>query len=102
MTRQSSEKMRPPTTFGYQGSARSMGMFDVLDEDVFVCRCGWRGTTRELAAEWYGEVIDGSCRECDTMLLITPRSATNREVRKFARAGHPTAIQMMAQGKEQA
>lgn len=86
---------RGPTRFEYQGSARVMAWFDVLDDDTFLCRCGWRGTTRELAADWHGEVIDGSCRQCDTMLLVRPRGATDPEIRKAAKAGHPGAVQML-------
>ena len=87
--------MREPTTFEYQGSARVMGWFDVLDEDTFVCRCGWRGTTLQLAAGWQDEVIDGECGACDTMLLVRPRGATDREIRRAAKAGHPGAIRML-------
>ena len=89
--------MRAPTTFEYQGSARGMGWFDVRDEDVFVCRCGWRGTLMELAADWHREVIDGSCRQCDTMLLVRPRGATDAEIYRAARDGHPSAIKMLGE-----
>lgn len=87
--------MREPTTFEYQGSARTTDWFGVLDDDIFVCRCGWRGTTMQLSAGWYEQVIDGSCPQCDTMLLVRPRGATDREIRRAAKAGHPSAIRML-------
>ena len=87
--------MREPETFEYSGSALITGWFGVLPNDVFVCQCGWRGMTTELSVGWHEEVIDGSCRLCDTILLVRPYGATKREIRDAARRGDPEAIQML-------
>lgn len=74
----------------YTGSARVVRWYEVDEEQRFVCACGWTGRVREMSIGGFDELIDGSCPDCETMLII--RSFPTRdEIRVAAAAGNRDA-----------
>ena len=59
-----------PREFIYSGSARTFAWYEVDDTDRFLCACGWSGTVGKLIIEEFRELVDGSCPQCDRMLMI--------------------------------
>jgi len=78
-------------TFPYGGSARIVPWYGLSDRDTLGCRCGWSGTFMEMAREIYDHLVDGSCPQCDTMLVIRSHP-TLSEIQTAAAAGNREAI----------
>lgn len=69
--------------------------YEVRDTDRFLCTCGWGGTVDELTIEGFRELVDGSCPQCDRMLMI--RSfPTIDEMRRAASRGDRRAAEELA------
>lgn len=80
-----------PPNLDYRGSARIFAWYGVGEDDTFTCRCGWTGTFMAMSREMYEALVDGSCPQCDTMLVIR-QYPSESETRSAAAAGNPEAI----------
>lgn len=86
--------MTGPRTHPYAGSARIFHWYGLSESDTFACRCGWSGTFMDMAREIYDELVDGSCQQCDTMLVIRSHP-TMPEIQADAAARNPGAVDQL-------
>lgn len=88
-------KARHPREFTYSGSARIVSWYAVHDADRFACSCGWHGSLTELETGIFSDLADGSCPQCDQMLLIRA-FPTEVDMRRWAARGDERAIADLA------
>jgi len=69
--------------------------FDNYRCETFTCPvCGWFGGFGQLEQEQYRDLFDGSCPECEKMLIVVS-FPTAEEIRKAAADGNEEALQML-------
>ncbi len=82
-----------PRRFVYDGRAEHFSCYGLYDDDVFVCRCGWSGTTKECATEYFESGLQqGECAKCDIHLWLRVVEVTLGEARAAAERGDSRAI----------
>ena len=77
--------------FPYEGRARVIEYYDLLDSDIFECACGWCGTFDACVNGYFDGLTDATCRDCDRMLAIRSHP-TPDHTRRAAAAGDVRAI----------
>lgn len=75
--------------------AKHLKWYDYDRDQVVECGCGWSGRARDFE-DYFREVLDVTCPECDTMLLIVAYP-THDETRAAAAAGNEEAIATLPQ-----
>ena len=69
--------------------------FDNYRSETFTCPvCGWSGGFGQLEQEQYRDLFDGSCPQCEKMLIVVS-FPTAEEIRKAAADGNEGALQML-------
>lgn len=76
--------------YPYEGRARRFRWYELADDDIFVCRCGWRGTFSDCATEMFRDLVEATCQRCDTMLAIRAHPTTS-QTRQAVAAGDTRA-----------
>lgn len=75
--------------------ARHLNWYDYDRDQIVECGCGWSGKARDYE-EIFREVLDVTCPDCDTMLLVVAYP-THEETRAAAAAGNESAIRTLPQ-----
>jgi hypothetical protein len=76
--------------------ARKLGYWEFDADEIVTCPdCGWSGRAGDYR-EYYSEVFDVCCMQCDKMLLIVRSLVDIEETREAAAAGNQEAIEMLA------
>jgi hypothetical protein len=80
--------------------ARLYRYFDGYRSETFHCpSCSWAGGFEQLEQEQYRDLFDGSCPQCEKMLMIVSYP-TAEEIRKAAADGNEKAQQMLPAAKQ--
>jgi hypothetical protein len=75
--------------------AKQYHYFDNYSDETFKCPvCAWSGGFEQLSRETYRDLFDGSCPQCDKMLIIVS-FPTLVEIRNAAVDGNEKAIKML-------
>ena len=76
--------------------AKILSYYGYDEEAPLECPRGWRGRVGEGSREYYAELFDVSCPECDAMLLIVGYPTID-ETKAEAARGTPRAIRDLPQ-----
>ncbi len=76
-------------------AARHLNWYEYDRGEVVECECGWSGPASS-AENYFREVLDVTCPQCDTMLLVVAYP-THEETRAAAAAGNEEAIRTLPQ-----
>jgi hypothetical protein len=75
--------------------AKLYSYFDGYRDEIFECPvCAWSGGFEQLSRETYRDLFDGSCPQCDKMLIIV-FFPTLAEIRNAATRGNEEAQKML-------
>lgn len=71
--------------------AKTVEYYDYDENDVIRCpACSWSGKAKNGEREYYSDLFDVSCPECDQMILIVPHPLVE-DVKKAYHEGNPKA-----------